>query len=100
MLHLYEFPFLLFLVFTDALANVDSDDEGDVEAVTVDPIVFDAKQAAIDVLGVFSAECPKSFAQYLNAVTDTLIPLLKFEYSSDIRKASITALCGMSMQHI
>jgi hypothetical protein len=66
-----------------------------VEAVTVDPIVFDAKQAAIDVLGVFSQSCPRTFSQYLATLTDTLVPLLKFDYSTDLRKASVTTLCGM-----
>lgn len=73
---------------------MDSDDEDDVEAVTVDPIVMDAKQAAIDVLGVFSNNCPVTFARYLDTVADTLLPLLKFEYSSDVRKATVTTLCG------
>lgn len=82
---------------TDALANVDSDDEDDdIEAVTVDPSVMDAKQAAIDVLGLFATNCQASFSPYLDAMTDVLLPLLKFDYSADVRKASITTLCGMS----
>lgn len=78
----------------DALANVDSDDEDeDIEAVTVDPSVMDAKQAAIDVLGFFSTNCITAFAPYLDSLTDVLLPLLKFDYSSDVRKAAITTLC-------
>ncbi|MBA0687112.1 hypothetical protein Goari_014674, partial [Gossypium aridum] len=83
----------------DSDANVDDDDDESIETITlgdkrigIKTSVLEEKATACNMLCCYADELKEGFFPWIDQVATTLVPLLKFYFHEEVRKAAVSAM--------
>ncbi|KAJ6379913.1 hypothetical protein OIU76_016549 [Salix suchowensis] len=83
----------------DSDADIDEDDDGSIETITlgdkrigIRTSVLEEKATACNMLCCYADELKEGFFPWIDQVATILVPLLKFYFHEEVRKAAVSAM--------
>ncbi|GAV78964.1 HEAT domain-containing protein/HEAT_2 domain-containing protein [Cephalotus follicularis] len=84
---------------TDSDVDIDDDDDDSIETITlgdkrigIKTSVLEEKATACNMLCCYADELKEGFFPWIDQVAPTLVPLLKFYFHEEVRKAAVSAM--------